>query len=299
MNPSVPRTIRVASRPSRLALIQTREAISRLAQFLPGYDFRVIRIPSEGDRRQSTPLREFGDKAVFVVAVEQALVDGRADLAVHSLKDVPIDHPPGLWMPAFLEREDPRDVLISRTGCALAELPAGSRVGTGSLRRIEQLSRVRPDLAYVDIRGNVDTRLAKVAAGEYEGTVLAAAGILRLGLSDRIAEFLDPEVCVPAPGQGIVAVECRENYELGEELLAAGDASSQSSARIERGLAREMGATCATPFGALATPAGATLTVRAFLAHDGSPGRHGFVRGDTGAPEKLIASIAAQLRTAE
>jgi len=264
----------------------------RLQPLLPGVEIRIIPIRSEADSRPEEPLRQFGDKGAFVARIEEALIDGRADVAVHSLKDVPTEIPRGLWLPAYLPREDPRDVLISRNGKALGDLEPGSRVGTGSLRRVEQLKLARPDLDFIDIRGNIDTRLKKAESGGYEAIVLAAAGLSRLGLQDRVAEYLDPSVCLPAPGQGIIAVECRENYEFGEELIAATDQDAATCAQAERTLARLVGATCTTAFAALASTTAGCLSLEGWL-HSRNGGRRVRVEG-TPAQAARVASEAAR-----
>jgi hydroxymethylbilane synthase len=290
--------IRVATRPSRLAVAQTRLAIERLEAVMPGARFEVVPIESEGDARASEPLRTFGDKAVFVSAVQEALIDGRADIAVHSLKDLPLETSAGLWQPCFLPREDPRDVLIS-TGRKLAELLPGSRVGTSSPRRIGQMSEARPDLEFVDIRGNVDTRLRGISSGDYDAIVLAAAGLNRLGLEDRITEFLSPDLCTPAPGQGIVAIECRASTDLGEDLTHASDRSASFAAIFEREVARLVGATCTTAFGCLAEmelpPAECspnTFRVRAWMGVEGEVGQRIDQHGSLDTPHGLAQMVA-------
>ena len=263
--------VRVATRPSRLARIQAGLAIERIKRFVPDADWEIVPVHSEGDNRPDEPLHSFGDKAVFITAVEAALVDGRADLAVHSLKVLPLDTPRGLWLPMFLPREDPRDALISRTGAGLGDLRAGAAAGTSSARRAGQLRLVRPDLEFREIRGNVETRIRKLREGEFDAIILAAAGLQRLGLAGEVTEMLDPDTCLPAPGQGVIAVECRENYELGEELRAASDGQAELAARCERRVAALVGATCVTPFAALATAGEDMIQVRAWLESESGP----------------------------
>jgi hydroxymethylbilane synthase len=254
-----------------------------------------VPISSEADARPDEPLRGFGDKAAFVTRIEQALIEGRADVAVHSLKDLPATTTPGLWLASYLPREDPRDVLISGSGLILAELAPGSSVGTSSLRRARQLELHRPDLKYVDIRGNVDTRLRKLDQGEYAAIVLAAAGLARLGLSDRVTEYIDTAVCLPAPGQGIIALQCRENYEFGEELMQAGDANARSAAEAERAVARQVEATCTTPFGALLRIQGENATMDAWLGLENGADSRAHVVGQVGSELELAARAAAEL----
>ena len=182
-----------------------------------------MHIRTEGDRVLSRPLVEIGGKGVFVKEIEEALLAHDVDLAVHSCKDLPTEQPSGLAIGAFLARVDPRDVLVARQGWSLAKLPAGARVGTGSLRRAAQLRALRPDLVLADIRGNVDTRLRKLDEGQYEAIVLAAAGLSRLGLDGRVSEYFDPQVVLPAPGQGALALELRADDEEVLELISALD----------------------------------------------------------------------------
>ncbi|MDA0366096.1 MAG: hydroxymethylbilane synthase, partial [Chloroflexi bacterium] len=203
------RRLRFATRGSRLALAQTELAIAALRGVAPDLESEIVEITTEGDRDRSTPLTVLGGRGVFVVAVEAALLDGRADVAVHSLKDVPSTPVDGLALAGLLERADPRDVLVASSGRRLAELPAGARVGTSSQRRVGLLRALRPDLVIAEIRGNVDTRLRKVADGEYDGTILAAAGLARLGRLDEASQLFDAMEFLPAPGQGVIALQCR------------------------------------------------------------------------------------------
>jgi len=288
------RTVRIATRPSRLALAQTWLVIEHLRARLPDVRWDVLPIKSEGDLRADVPLRAFGDKAAFVSAVESALIDRRADLAVHSLKDVPLEITRGLRLCMFLPREDPRDVLVSGGGQPLSGLAPDSRIGTSSIRRARQLSELRSDLRFIDIRGNVETRLGKLRRGDYDVVILAAAGLKRLGLESEIGERLAPEVCTPAPGQGIITVQCRDNYELGEELVAAGDTISRVMADAERFVARQVGATCTSPFGVLASVEGSKLRVGAWLGSD-SESRRAVQEGDVDDWRNVALSAATSL----
>lgn len=287
--------IRLATRPSELALIQAGIAQELIRRRVADTDVSIVAIRSQGDIEDRTPVRRFGDKAVFVARIEQAVQEGQADVAVHSLKDVPGAIAPGLWLCAYLRREDPRDVFVSISGTCFDQLPGGSRIGTSSARRIRQLRAIRSDLDFIDIRGNVDTRLRRLRSGEYDGIVLAAAGLIRLGLSDVITEFLDPAVCTPAPGQGIIVLECRENYEFGEELGQAGDPEAALAASVERSLAVALGATCMTPFGALARVEGDRLRVDACLG-TASTVRRASVEGARGDWPHMLREAAARLR---
>ena len=211
--------IRIASRGSELALWQAHAVRDGLAAANPGVRIEIEVIRTTGDRILDVPLARIGDRGLFTKEIDAAITEGRADLAVHSLKDVPTRVPEGLELAAVSVREDPRDVLILRPGLSggLRDLPAGARIGTSSLRRRSQLRALRPDLEVLDLRGNLNTRLAKLDAGGYEGILLAAAGVLRLGWRERISEWLDTDSWLPAVGQGALAIITRE----GDEPLRA------------------------------------------------------------------------------
>ena len=209
MTTSHPATLRAATRGSALALVQTELAATALRALDPALVVENVEVRTEGDRDRSTPLSVLGGRGIFVRAVEEALLDGRADIAVHSLKDMPTTQLPGLTLAAVLPRADLRDALVAREGRRLADLPPGARVGTSSRRRVALLRALRPDVEAVEIRGNVDTRLRKVAEGEYDAAVLAAAGLERLGRISEATELFEPERFLPAPGQGAIVVQCR------------------------------------------------------------------------------------------
>lgn len=245
---SVLSAIRLGTRASRLARIQTdlvRKALTRLD---PTIAFQSVEITTEGDRDLRTPLPEIGGKGVFTQELEQALREGAIDLAVHSLKDVPVEPSPGLTLAAVGMREDPREVWISAKGWTLATLPAGAKVGTCSTRRAAQLLVHRPDLQLASLRGNVDTRVSKAQAGEFDAIVIAAAGVHRLGLSSAITEYLPLEVMLPAPGQGALAVQCRADDAAVLELLRGLDERNVRAATdAERGFLEGLGGGCAAP----------------------------------------------------
>jgi hydroxymethylbilane synthase len=264
----------------------------------PGTNVSIISLPSEGDVRGQEPIRDFGDKGVFVARIERALLDGDADIAVHSLKDLPGPPCPGLELFAFLPRTDPRDVLVSASGLKFHELPAGSRIGTSSPRRVVQLTAARNDLAFHDIRGNVDTRLRQLNEGVYDAVVLAAAGVIRLQLADRITEFLDPAVCTPAPGQGIIALQARIGDPVIAPIRSLGEESARRLAIAERALASALDADCATPFGALAVLDGDTMILSAF--YDGVNGiRRAVLSGPAAEPTVLAHNVAAKILESE
>lgn len=259
--------IALGTRGSKLAIRQTELISNLLREHFPGVELRTVIVQTEGDRIQDRPLSQFGDKAVFVLAIERALLNGTIDLAVHSLKDVPADvETPHLALAAFSARADPRDVLVSRSGASLADLPPGSRVGTSSLRRRVQLMAVRPDLVSVDIRGNVDTRLRKVREGNYDAIILAAAGLVRLGLDNDISEYLSIEEFVPDAGQGIMVVQSRTGDDAAAMASAIDDTDSRRRAEAERAVVRALGAGCHSPVGAYAARDGAVMQVRAVVA---------------------------------
>ena len=213
-------TVRIATRKSALALWQAEYVKAQLEHFHPQIQVELVPMTTKGDIILDTPLAKVGGKGLFVKELEVAMLEDRADIAVHSMKDVPVDFPPGLGLQTICPREDPRDAFVSNTYTALSELPQGAIVGTSSLRRQCQLKAQRPDLTIVDLRGNVNTRLRKLDEGQYDAIILAAAGLIRLKMSDRIAQFIEPEEMLPANGQGAVGRECRSNDDTIKALLA-------------------------------------------------------------------------------
>ena len=256
--------LRAATRGSVLALEQT-EIIARLLRSqYPGLAVEVVTLRTAGDENQSAPVAQLGDGA-FVRGVEAALRDGRADIAVHSAKDVPSIETPGLTLAAFPERADPRDVLVSRAGCSFAALPRGARLGTSSPRRAAIARSLRPDLEVAEIRGNVDTRLRKLHADEYDAIVLAAAGLARLGLLEQVSEYLDPLVWVPPAGQGALAVQCRAGDPAERIVAPLTHAPTRAAITAERAVLQRLGSGCRTPVGAYAFIADGGLTLRGVL----------------------------------
>jgi hydroxymethylbilane synthase len=254
-------------------LAQCRAFIERVKGAHPGLEAVELQVVTSGDRIQDRPLSEVGGKGLFVKEIEEALLDGRADFAVHSINDVPAFLPPKLMIACVPKREDPRDVLVAPRHGTLAALPAGAKVGTSSLRRVVALRAARPDLAFVPIRGNVDTRLKKVDAGECDAIVLARAGLVRLGLEARATEVLSAKVSLPAVGQGALGVECREEDSSTRELLAAlHDADTGRAVAAERGVLIALEGDCKTPIAAFAERLPRDeMSLRAFLAEpDGS-----------------------------
>jgi len=237
----------IATRGSALALWQARHVESRL-----GVPVELAIIKTTGDKILDRPLAEVGGKGLFVKEIEQALIEGAADLAVHSMKDVPADLAAGLTMAAVSEREDVRDALVSRGGLAFAALPAGARVGTSSLRRVCQLSALRGDLEFIPLRGNVPTRIEKVASGQVDAAVLAAAGLRRLGRADAISELFDPAHIIPAGGQGALGIETRasDNEIIREVRRALHHEADAGCVAAERALLARLGGGCQTPLAA-------------------------------------------------
>jgi hydroxymethylbilane synthase len=295
------RHFRVGSRGSALALRQTEEVLDRLRERFPEHSFSIEIISTRGDEDTTTPLSQLAEpgKGIFATAIEMALLDGRIDMAVHSLKDLPTALGPGLALAAIPVREDVRDVLISRDNLPLADLPAGSRIGTSSLRRTAQLLAFRSDFVVLPVRGNVETRLRKGLDG-FEGldaVVLAAAGLNRLGLEERITEYLSTSICLPAIGQGALAVETRTNDEEALELTASIDNKVfHAMADAERSFGHRLSAGCALPIAGLAEVQGDILSLDGMVAlPDGSKTLRGHLSGARGDPEGIGLRLADQL----
>jgi hydroxymethylbilane synthase len=264
--------LRVGTRESQLARLQTDLVIAALKEVQPSIQIDVVPISTSGDKILGKPLHQLGGAGVFVKELEEALATEDVDFVVHSLKDVPTDLPDGLILGAVLLREDPRDVFLSRDGKTFTEMASASRIATSSRRRAAQLDGHRNDLVFVDVRGNVPTRLKKLEEGACDGLVLAAAGLLRLGLADKIAEYFEPRFCLPAAGQGALTVECRTDDEDVVSLLAGiNDENFQAEAEAERALLRHLGGGCSVPIGALARASGkGKLRLRTCIAGGGT-----------------------------
>lgn len=293
--------VRLATRRSALALAQTRLVADALVAAWPGLEIELVPVVTEGDRRRDVATTELGGKGVFTAAVQQAVLEGRADLAVHSAKDLPALQAPGLVLAAVPERADPRDVLVAgHVVAGLDDLPAGASVGTGSPRRVALLRWLRPDLEVLPIRGNVDTRLRKVRSGELDAVVLAAAGLDRLGLADDPAAPLDPELFTPAPGQGCLAVEAREDDTRVLGLTSAiTHRPSRVALRAERAFLAALGGSCTLPAGAILSARANGIEIQGFLsAADGK----GLIRerlvGPHDDPESLGQVLATRLLAA-
>ena len=285
---SVPRRLRIATRESALALWQAEHIRARLIGQYPGMAIDLLGLTTQGDRILDQPLSSIGGKGLFIKELEVAMDEGRADLAVHSLKDVPMEMPHGFALASITAREDPRDAFVSNQYAGLADLPKGAVVGTSSLRREAQLRERHPHLLIEPLRGNVNTRLRKLDEGQYAAIILAAAGLKRLGFGPRIASLLEPEESLPAPGQGALGLECRNDR---ANILAAlapmADLGTTLATTAERAFSRALGGSCHTPLAAYAEWEGGTLWLRGLLA--GRDGRD-ILRGEV---EEEVADIEA------
>jgi hydroxymethylbilane synthase len=295
---SAPSKIIIASRESRLAMWQAVHVQGRLAALNPEAEVAILGMTTKGDQILDRPLAEIGGKGLFIKELEVAMQEGRAHLAVHSMKDVPMVMPEGFTLAAISARENPRDAFVSNKYAGLDELPAGAVVGTSSLRR-EAILRARyPQLTIKSLRGNLDTRLKKLDAGEYDAIILAAAGLIRLGLKERIKSVLTPEQSLPAPGQGALGIELID----GDAAMAAvvaplNDAETAHCVKAERAFSRALGGSCQVPLGGYAVIDGGQLWLRGFVASvDGKDMAAGELRGDPANDEALGRELAALLR---
>lgn len=290
------RKLIVGSRGSKLAVIQTKSVVAKIREANPDLEVSIIRIVTKGDRNRRTQLDRMAGMGVFVKEIEEALLDGRIDVAIHSLKDVPTDIPQELCLRAVTERLDPRDVLVSRTG-GLDEIPPGSKIGTGSLRRTVQLARYRPDLETCSIRGNIDTRLRKVFSGEVDGVVLAAAAILRLEWENKISEYLPIEFFLPAVGQGALVVEARlDDGEVAGLVSPINNLPTWQSITAERTFLSALGGGCRAPIAALGTVANATLKLKGMVADvSGKKILYDSEEGSATLPEEIGVRLAQKM----
>ena len=270
----------------------------RLRALYPDCSVELLALSTRGDEILDTSLAKIGGKGLFVKELELALAAGRADLAVHSAKDVPMELPAGFALGAILEREDPRDAFVSNKFGALEDLPAGAVVGTSSLRREAQLRSRYPQLAVASLRGNLDTRLAKLDRGDHDAIILAAAGLRRLGLAERIRSVLTVEQSLPAAGQGALAIEYRaERGDIAAALAALNHRATELAVRAERALSRALGGSCQLPLAAYASVNAASIELRGLVANpDGKSVVRSEVSGPAGMPEELGARLAEELR---
>lgn len=287
--------IRVGTRGSNLALIQTNWAIDRLKEKFPEVEFEVKIIKTKGDKILHLSLDKIGDKGLFVKEIESQLLEGEIDLAVHSMKDMPAEVVEGLKFAAVPKREDPRDVIILREGLnSFDELPIGATVGTGSKRRKYQLLRKRPDLNIVPIRGNIETRISKIESENLDGIVLAASGVIRADLEEKITEFLPVDLMIPAPAQGALALEIRENDEELEKMIdAIKDEISQIQTDAERSYLAGIDGSCHIPMGAYCEVDGEKLTLTGIFGdEDGEKITVASLEGDRDNPKELGSNLA-------
>ena len=292
-----PRTIRIATRQSALALWQAEHVKARLESAHPGIQVSLLPMVSRGDKLLDSPLAKIGGKGLFVKELETALLENQADIAVHSMKDVPMYFPEGLGLYCICEREDPRDAFVSNTFNSLAELPAGSVVGTSSLRRQAQILASRPDLKIQFLRGNVNTRLAKLDAGEYDAIILAAAGLIRLGFEARIRTSISVDDSLPAGGQGAVGIECRSaDTELQALLTPLHHRDTALRVTAERALNKHLNGGCQVPIACYAVLEGEQLWLRGLVGEpDGSRLLRAEQRGQASAAEQLGVAVADAL----
>lgn len=291
------RLLRIATRSSPLAVWQAEYVKQRLEGLHEGLSVELVLIKTQGDKILDTPLAKIGGKGLFVKELEQAMMAGEADIAVHSMKDVPMELPEGFDLPVICEREDPRDAFVSNHYDSLDALPQGARVGTSSLRRSAQLKALRPDLEVLSLRGNVQTRLSKLDDGQFDAILLAAAGLKRLGLHERIRYELPPEVSLPAVGQGAVGIECRADDAQTKALLAPlNDADTWDRVVAERAMNRRLEGGCQVPIAGYAELQGDELWLRALVAsEDGTEVLRVEGRAPRGEARQLGAGLGDQL----
>ncbi|QEA38524.1 hydroxymethylbilane synthase [Pistricoccus aurantiacus] len=293
------KTLRIATRKSLLALWQAEHIRDLLTALHPTLEVELVAMSTRGDKILDTPLAKVGGKGLFVKELEEAMLDGRADIAVHSMKDVPMHFPEGLGLAVILAGAEPTDAFVSNRYTSLDELPLGARVGTSSLRRGLQVSEARPDLEVLSLRGSVQTRLSKLDAGNFEAILLATSGLRRLGLGERIAAELPPEICLPACGQGALGIECRQDNAALIDLLAPlDDPETSLRVRAERAMNTRLEGGCQVPIAghALLEDAGRTLWLRGLVGNpDGSRVLRAEARGNADEPEALGIRVAEDL----
>ncbi len=290
-------TIKIVTRKSPLAMWQAEHVRDCLLSEHVDLNVELIGVQTQGDRVLDSPLAKIGGKGLFVKELENALLDGRADIAVHSMKDVTMEMPEGLALPVIMEREDPRDVLITDRPVTIASLDEKARLGTSSLRRQCQIKNLRPDLEILDLRGNVGTRLSKLDKGEYDAIILAAAGVIRLGLEERITSLLSPEELLPAIGQGAIGIQCRAEDTHTQALIAPLNHSDTHTRVVaERAVNRRLFGGCQVPIAGFAELDGDQLHIRALVGEtDGSRIVRGEIVGHRNHAEKLGTALAEDL----
>jgi hydroxymethylbilane synthase len=289
--------VRIATRKSPLALWQAEEVARQLKIHHPDIQIELVKMTTKGDRILDAPLAKVGGKGLFVKELEQGMLDGDADIAVHSMKDVPMEFPPGLHLPVIMAREDPRDAFVSNRFASLDDLPANARIGTSSLRRQLQIRAAMPQAELLDLRGNVNSRLQKLDDGQYDAIILAAAGLIRLGFEDRIRSRIEPEQSLPAIGQGAVGIECRENDNRIMDLLTPLDhADTHTRLTAERAMNHRLNGGCQVPIAGYAVLEGDQLYLRGLVGRpDGSEVVRDELRGPATAAEALGVQLAESL----
>ena len=292
--------LRIGTRGSKLALTQSEWVKGRIEAQHPDVQVELVRVKTTGDKILDAPLSKIGGKGLFVKEIEEALLSERIDLAVHSMKDVPAALPEGLILATFPEREDPRDAFVSTKYYGLEQLPQGARVGTGSLRRSAQLLHIRPDLELVPMRGNVDTRLRKLEAGEYEAIILAASGLRRLGLKDRISQALGVEQILPAIGQGALGLEVRRDDEETVGLIDfLNHKETEITVKAERAFLTELEGGCQVPLAAFCRTENGQLRLEGMVAElDGSKVLRDQMKGEENESEEMGIALARRLLAA-
>jgi len=290
-------TIRIATRKSPLAMWQAEHVTAALKAAHPGLEVEILGMSTQGDKILDTPLAKIGGKGLFVKELEARMLEGEADIAVHSMKDVPVELPEGLHLAVIMQREDPRDAFVSNKYASIEELPEGAKVGTSSLRRQCQLSDNRPDLQIASLRGNVNTRLRKLDEGEYDAIILAAAGLIRLGFGDRIRNAIEPEESLPAIGQGAVGIECRSDDARVNALLSPlHDADTACRVLAERAMNERLEGGCQVPIGGHAVLKGDQIWMRGLVGTvDGSEIIRAEIEGHREDAEKLGATLGDEL----
>jgi len=291
------KTLKIATRQSPLALWQAEHIRARLQELHADLQVELVTFVTQGDKILDTPLAKIGGKGLFVKELEAALLDGRADLAVHSMKDVPMALPEGLSLAVICEREDPLDAFVSNTYASFDELPQGAKIGTSSLRRKSQILKARPDLEIIDLRGNVGTRLSKLDAGNYDAIILASAGLKRLGLADRIRHTLKPAVSLPAVGQGALGLECRDRDQpVLDLILPLLHAETDACVRAERAFNAYLEGGCQVPIAGYATLQDGTIAIEGRVGSvDGTTLLKAELQGDVNQAEQLGVALAQNL----
>jgi hydroxymethylbilane synthase len=286
-------TVRIATRKSPLALWQAEYVRDRLLALHPELEVELVKMVTQGDKILDTPLAKVGGKGLFVKELETGMLQGDADIAVHSMKDVPVEFPEGLHLAVICEREDPRDAFVSNTYKSIDELPQGAKVGTSSMRRQCQLREKRPDLEILDLRGNVNTRLKKLDEGNYDAIILAAAGLKRLGFEERITSFIDTDFSLPAIGQGAVGIECRaDDARINALIEPLNDPATRTRVLAERAMNNRLEGGCQVPIGGYAELQGDQLVMRGLV---GRPDGKEVIRGDIAGPAERAEELGIAL----